>query len=116
MHRRSHGIFIKLLAKVVELWKDITNHLNMKENMIKTCKHCNIEFNLHSRLKKQVGGYINECPDCVEELGGDQSEPKHFGVTGSAGAPVKIIKFDSHESRSEFQKDYDSMKNIKDLF
>ena len=63
----------------------------MKENMIKTCKHCNIEFNLYSRLKKQVGGYINECPDCVEELGGDQSPPKHFGVTGSAGAAVKRL-------------------------
>ena len=84
--------------------------------MLKTCKHCNIEFNLYSRLKKQVGGYINECPDCVEELGGDQSEPKHFGVTGSAGCAVKIVKFDSHESRSEFQKDYRTMKDIKDLF
>ena len=44
--------------------------------MIKECKHCGIEFNLHSRRKKQVGGYINECPDCVEERGGDQSPPR----------------------------------------
>ena len=30
-------------------------------------------------------------------------------MTGSAGSTVKIIKFDSHESRSEFQKDYDAI-------
>ena len=48
--------------------------------MIKECKHCGIEFNLHSRRKKQVGGYINECPDCVEELGIDI--PSSDGVDG----------------------------------
>ena len=53
--------------------------------MIKECKHCGIEFNVHSRQKRLVGGYINECPDCVEERGCDQSPPKHFGVTGSFG-------------------------------
>ena len=82
--------------------------------MIKECKHCGVEFNLYSRQKKLVGGYINECPDCVEELGGDQSEPKHFGVTGSCGS-VAIRRFESEEDRNQFQKDYMSTQTIKDF-
>jgi len=82
--------------------------------MFKTCKHCSIEFDLHSRQKKLVGGYINECPDCVEELGGDQSGPKHFGVTGSCGS-VAVRRFESEEDRSQFQKDYTSTQTIKDF-
>jgi hypothetical protein len=83
--------------------------------MIKTCKHCEIEFNVNSRQKRLVGGYINECPDCVEERGGDNSEPKHFGVTGSLGDDVRVVKFDSQKERNSFQKDYNSMKTIKDF-
>jgi hypothetical protein len=84
--------------------------------MIKTCKHCNIEFNLYSRLKKQVGGYINECPDCVEERGGDDSEPKHFGVTGSLGEDVSVVRFDSQQKRDKFKKEYGEIKTLKDFF
>jgi len=83
--------------------------------MNKTCKHCEIEFNVNSRQKRLVGGYINECPDCVEDRGGDNSPPKHFGVTGSLGDDVRVVKFDNHEEKKSFQKDYDSMKTIKDF-
>jgi hypothetical protein len=37
--------------------------------MIKTCIHCDMDFNLRSRHKRQAGGKVNECPDCVIELG-----------------------------------------------
>ena len=74
--------------------------------MIKTCKHCENEFDLHSRRKKLVGGYINECPDCVEENGGDQSPPKYLGVTAGNGkmSDVTILKFEDQASRNTFQK------------
>jgi hypothetical protein len=84
--------------------------------MIKACKHCEIEFNVNSRRKRQVGGYINECPDCVEERGGDKSPPKHFGVTGSFGDDVSVIRFDSQRKRDEFQKEYREIKTLKDFF
>jgi len=84
--------------------------------MIKTCKHCEIEFNVNSRQKRLVGGYINECPDCVEERGGDNSEPKHFGVTGSLGDDVSVVRFDSQKKRDEFQKEYGEIKTLKDFF
>ena len=84
--------------------------------MFKTCKHCEIEFNIHSRQKKLVGGYINECPDCVEERGGDQSAPKHFGVTGSFGEDVSVVRFDDEASRAQFQKEYSEIKTLKDYF
>jgi len=84
--------------------------------MIKTCKHCEIEFNVNSRQKRLVGGYINECPDCVEERGGDNSEPKHFGVTGSLCDDVSVVRFDSQKKRDEFQKEYGEIKTLKDFF
>ncbi len=84
--------------------------------MIKECKHCGIEFNLHSRHKKLVGGYINECPGCVEERGGDTSPPKHFGVTGSFGEDVSVMRFDSQSERNKFQKEYGEIKTLKDYF
>ena len=81
--------------------------------MLKTCKHCDIEFSVHSRRKRQVGGYINECPDCVEERGGDQSAPKHFGVTGSFGEDVAVLRFENQQSREKFKKEYDDFLKSK---
>jgi hypothetical protein len=81
--------------------------------MIKQCKHCELEFDINSRRKLQAGGYINECPDCVEQNGGDHSPPKHFGVTGSCGS-VRVRQFDSEQDRKSFQKDYLSTKTLKD--
>ena len=37
--------------------------------MNRECKHCGIEFSTTSSRKVEVGGKINECADCVEELG-----------------------------------------------
>ena len=85
-----------------------------EDKMIKECKHCSMEFNVHSRQKKLVGGYINECPDCVENNGGDQSEPLHFGVTGSCGT-VAVHRFDSEEDRKKFEKDYNSSSALTDI-
>jgi len=84
--------------------------------MFKTCKHCGIEFDLYSRQKKLAGGYINECPDCIDARGGDQSEPKHFGVTGSLGEDVSVIRFEDEEDRAKFKKEYGEIKTLKDYF
>ncbi len=74
--------------------------------MYKDCKHCGINFNVHSHHKRRAGGYINECPDCVEERGGDQSPPKYLGVTAGNGkmCDVTILKFEDQASRAAFQK------------
>jgi len=44
--------------------------------MLKECKHCGSEFNTASSHKIRVGGRINECPDCVEELGTETAPPQ----------------------------------------
>ena len=49
---------------------------------IKSCKHCGEQFNLHSHRKREVGGYINECPDCVEELETETKEVIRAFTTG----------------------------------
>ena len=35
--------------------------------MIKECVYCGVDFDVSSFAKRQAGGRINECPDCVEE-------------------------------------------------
>ena len=57
--------------------------------MIKTCKHCNVEFDTRSSAKSQAGGKINECPSCVEELGTEASA-------------LSIVAFESDEDREAY--------------
>lgn len=71
--------------------------------MIKECVHCGVEFNLHSRDKKMAGGKINECPDCVEELG-TETAVKYLGLQAGDGKSngISIVAFESDEDREAF--------------
>ena len=62
---------------------------------IKECKHCGISFDLDSWAKKQAGGKINECPDCVEELG-TETAVKYLGLGYGDGkaAAISIVAFE----------------------
>lgn len=72
----------------------------------RNCKHCGDSFNINSSEKIRAGGYINECPDCVDERGGDNSPPKYLGVTAGDGkmADVTILAFDDEKSRDAYKK------------
>lgn len=74
--------------------------------MLKECKWCEAEFDTDSRRKQLAGGYINECPDCVEERGGDDSPPRYLGVTAGDGkmAGVTILKFETEADREAYAK------------
>ena len=69
----------------------------------KQCKICGIEFDLNSPHKKRVGGKINECPDCVEELG-TETAVKYLGLSSGDGkaAALSIGAFESDEDRSAY--------------
>lgn len=71
---------------------------------IKICKHCDEEFDLDSPEKIRAGGYINECPWCIEENGGDQSPPKYLGVQAGNGkmADITILSFEDEASRKAY--------------
>ena len=71
--------------------------------MIKTCIHCDMDFNLHSRHKRQAGGKVNECPDCVIELGTERAV-KYLGLQAGDGksAGISIVAFESDEDRSAY--------------
>lgn len=71
--------------------------------LIKKCKHCSVEFNANSYIKKQAGGYINECADCVTELGTETSV-RYRGVTSGDGkmACTQILKFDSEDDANAY--------------
>jgi len=71
--------------------------------LIKKCKHCSVEFNANSYVKKQAGGYINECADCVTELGTETSV-RYRGVTSGDGkmACTQILKFDSEDDANAY--------------
>jgi hypothetical protein len=78
----------------------------MQPKDIRVCRHCKDDFNLLSPRKQHVGGYINECPDCVEERGGDDSPPKYLGVQAGDGkmSNVTILSFDDSASRDAYQR------------
>ena len=69
---------------------------------IKSCKHCGEQFNLHSQRKQEVGGYIDECPDCVVELGTEKAVRYRGVITGDGKqASVTLLKFDSEDDAEE---------------
>ena len=72
--------------------------MNMKD-----CKHCGISFDLESFAKRQAGGKINECPDCVEELG-TETAVKYLGLGSGDGkaAAISIVAFESNEDRAAY--------------
>ena len=74
--------------------------------MIRECKWCEIQFNTNSPQKIAAGGYINECPDCVEERGGDASPPKYLGVAAGNGkmSDITILAFGDDKSREMYSK------------
>ena len=64
--------------------------------LIKERKHCGEEFDANDSYKRRVGGYVNECADCVIQLGTETSV-RYRGVTTGDGkmACIQILKFDS---------------------
>ncbi len=77
--------------------------------LIKECKHCGIEFNANSYAKKRAGGYINECPDCVEELG-TETAVRYRGVISGDGkmAALSIVKFESEADADAYVRSFNS--------
>ena len=73
------------------------------------CKHCEDEFNEQSLLKQRVGGYINECPDCVIELKTEKAV-KYRGVVGAEGkmAAISIVAFNSEEEADAYVSSFNS--------
>lgn len=72
----------------------------------KICRHCEEEFELNSLEKKLSGGYIDECPWCVEENGGDQSPPRYLGVQAGNGkmSDITILQFEDEGARETYQQ------------
>lgn len=80
--------------------------------MLKECKHCGIEFDPRSAHKREVGGKINECPDCVEELG-TETAIKSLGAVGEDD--IKVVSFNSKEDLEAYNEALKSFnKSLKD--
>lgn len=73
--------------------------------MNRECKHCGIEFDLNSFHKRQVGGRVNECPDCVEGLG-TETAPATIGVMSGEGkiGMVTVLRFDNQKKADAYVK------------
>tara|TARA_B000000609_G_C23952760_1_gene229740 strand:+ start:176 stop:514 length:339 start_codon:yes stop_codon:yes gene_type:complete len=67
--------------------------------------HCECEFNDQSRAKRAAGGRINECPDCVEELG-TETTVKYLGLQAGDGKSnaISIVAFESDEDRDAYSR------------
>jgi hypothetical protein len=73
--------------------------------MMRVCVHCEIDFDDQSRAKRDAGGKINECPDCVEELG-TETAVKYLGLQAGDGKSnaISIVAFESNEDRESYSK------------
>lgn len=73
--------------------------------MIRECVHCGDDFNSNSYAKKTSGGKINECPDCVEELG-TETAVKYLGLQAGDGKTnaLSIVAFESSEDRDSYSR------------
>ncbi len=75
--------------------------------MIKICKHCGDDFDTNSLYKRRVGGYINECPSCVEENGGDPAPVIRGFVSGDGKmASIQILKFKNESDANQYGKNW----------
>ena len=71
----------------------------------KDCTHCGDRFRLDSQRKKRVGGKINECPDCVEELQTETAPIIRGFVSGSAKqAAISFVRFENEKDAIRYGK------------
>ena len=77
----------------------------------KQCKHCNEIFNLDSIAKKAAGGKINECPDCVEELG-TEIAVKYTGTQVEESGSFAISRHATEADRVKHMKDLMKMDDL----
>jgi len=77
----------------------------------KVCKHCDEIFNLDSIAKKAAGGKINECPDCVEELG-TETAVKYTGIQVEETGSFAISR---HATEADRQKHMNDRLKMDDL-
>ena len=63
---------------------------------MRECIHCHVQFDPHSTAKRQAGGRVNECADCVEELG-TETAVKYLGLQAGDGkaSAMSIVAFES---------------------
>ena len=78
---------------------------------MKICKHCNELFDLDGHIKKSAGGKINECADCVEELGTEVAV-KYTGSEAEGTGSFSISRHSSAEGREKFMKDLKNGVNL----
>lgn len=76
---------------------------------MRLCRHCEDIFNPDSPLKQKVGGFINECPECVIELKTEKTV-KYRGVVGAEGkmAAISIVAFNSEEEADQYVSSFNS--------
>lgn len=78
-------------------------------NRMKTCKHCECAFDPLSQVKQRVGGYIDECSDCVIDLK-TENTVRYRGVVDGSGkmAALSIVAFDSEEDADAYVTSFNS--------
>ena len=69
------------------------------------CVHCEYDFNPRGTRKRTAGGKINECADCVEELG-TETAVKYLGCASADDkmGGISILAFESDEDREMYRK------------
>ena len=62
----------------------------------------------HPPYKRRVGGYIDECPDCVEENGGDPAPVIRGFVTGDGKMAAADTYPNSESDANQYGKNWNN--------
>lgn len=72
---------------------------------IKTCKHCEIQFDPYSQLKQRIGGYFDVCADCTEEHKHEKKSVIRAFTTGEGKmACIQFLEFESEADADEYAR------------
>jgi hypothetical protein len=72
---------------------------------LRECRECGDEFDSNSQWKREVKGYINVCPWCTEEAGGDPA-PEIRGFTTGSGkmADISFMRFEDRHAANQYRR------------
>jgi hypothetical protein len=67
------------------------------------CRHCGDYFDSSDPEKQAVGGYINECVDCIRKNGGS-GPPRYLAVAAGNGkmSDITILEFADDAAREGY--------------
>jgi|TARA_A100001515_G_scaffold54575_1_gene43147 hypothetical protein len=72
---------------------------------LRECRECGDDFDPNSEWKREVKGYINVCPWCTEEMGGDPApEIRGFSTGSGKMQDISFVRFEDRHTANQYRR------------